>query len=299
VKRVGVDPMVGPLPETEQPPFAAVVVVVAAVADAGGVRRSAVHAVHGVAPIPVVAPFSLRRGVGRLVGERAGPGLDVIGLLGNILRLLGKVVLGSGGSREGEDGGGREGGPDRRLAHEVSPCCTRSTHRPGIQRAKLGDCSGNERRSRSADRFPLTSRQRRDNITNGRNQALFSMIPRFDQRFNIGDFIGQGRRTDEESRSFTRLGGQFGVAITSDLKWLPVEPTVTETYPASLTGERPDLSCLTAVFSLYLDESKYFGVDLGTPAAGAKICCRARPTGPSGSARSSRLYRHSEGLCER
>lgn len=101
------------------------------------------------------------------------------------------------------------------------------------------------------------------NITTGKNQSLLSIIPRFDLRFNIGDFIKSGSRTIEESRSFTRLGGQLGVTITSDVKWLPVELTVTETYLASLTGKRPDVSYLKAVFSLYFDENKYFGVDLG------------------------------------
>jgi hypothetical protein len=100
------------------------------------------------------------------------------------------------------------------------------------------------------------------NITS-RNRSLFSIIPRADLRFNWGDFIAQGSRAAEDSRDFVRLGGQIGVTLTSDLKWLPVELTVAETYLAALNGGLDDLSQLKAVFSLYFDEKKYFGIDLG------------------------------------
>lgn len=95
------------------------------------------------------------------------------------------------------------------------------------------------------------------------DQKLFSIIPRFDMRLVGGHFTKLGDRPPEKSGDFVRVGGQIGLTVTSDVKWLPLELTVTETYLHALQGEPDDLSYLKGVFSLYFDEKKYFGIDLG------------------------------------
>lgn len=100
------------------------------------------------------------------------------------------------------------------------------------------------------------------NIAPG-EQKLFSIIPRFDVRAVGGHFTKLGDRLPEDSGDFVRIGSQIGVTLTSDVKWLPLEFTVTETYLHALKGEPDDLSYLKGVFSLYFDEKKYFGIDLG------------------------------------
>lgn len=101
------------------------------------------------------------------------------------------------------------------------------------------------------------------NIVTAKNQSLFSIIPRGDLRLVGGHFTKKGDRADDDARDFVRLGGQLGVTFVSDLKWLPVELSVTDTYLWALTGEPGHISYLKGVFSIYFDEKKYFGVDLG------------------------------------
>jgi hypothetical protein len=101
------------------------------------------------------------------------------------------------------------------------------------------------------------------NITTADNRSLFSIIPRGDIRLIGGHFTRRGDRAEEDSRDFVRLGGQVGVTLTSDLKWLPVELTITDTYLWAISGEPDHISYLKGVFSIYFDEKKYFGVDLG------------------------------------
>jgi hypothetical protein len=101
------------------------------------------------------------------------------------------------------------------------------------------------------------------NILTANDQSLFSIIPRGDIRLVGGHFTQQGSRADDDSHDFVRLGGQAGVTFTSDLKWLPVELTITDTYLWALTGDPSHISYLKGVVSIYFDEKKYFGVDLG------------------------------------
>lgn len=162
--RVDPDIMVGLLPQAEQAgeaekaeqaPFAAVVVAVVTVAAVahsgrvGGVGRGCVGAVA----VAVLAGLALGIGIGRLVGELAGLGLDVIGLLGNLLRLLGQILLGRGRSRKCEDGGGRERGPQCRSAHEFPPVAPGITHRAGSQTGEAETLfrESNERGSEGLD----------------------------------------------------------------------------------------------------------------------------------------------------
>lgn len=101
------------------------------------------------------------------------------------------------------------------------------------------------------------------NIVTTQNQSLFSIIPRGDLRLVGGHFTKVGDRAADNSHDFVRLGGQLGVTLVSDLKWLPVEISIADTYLWALTGEPGHLSYLKGVFSIYFDEKKYFGVDLG------------------------------------
>jgi len=101
------------------------------------------------------------------------------------------------------------------------------------------------------------------NVTTSGNRSLLSVIPRLDLRMTAGDFVKLGTRAPEESRDFIRVGGQVGVSLVSDVKWLPLELSVTETYLRALQGSPDDLSQLRAIFSIYFDEKKFFGIDLG------------------------------------
>lgn len=101
------------------------------------------------------------------------------------------------------------------------------------------------------------------NVTSTNDESLFSIIPRFDLRLNGGHFIKQGSRLDEDSQDFIRLGGQVGATLTSDVKWLPLELTLTETYLRALDGGPKNLSQFKGIFSIYFDEKKFFGIDLG------------------------------------
>lgn len=101
------------------------------------------------------------------------------------------------------------------------------------------------------------------NITTSDNRSLFSVIPRIDLRATAGDFTELGTRLAADSQDFIRVGGQIGFTIASDIKWLPLELSINETYLYALEGEPDDLSYLKGVFSLYFDEKKYLGIDLG------------------------------------
>jgi hypothetical protein len=113
--------------------------------------------------------------------------------------------------------------------------------------------------------MPVFNRRLNDaiNIHDNLGRNLFSIIPRADLRLNIGHFVDQGTRADEDSVDFIRMGFQAGFSIVSDLGWLPAELTVTETYLRALRGNPANLSQLRAVLSLSFDKNKYFGVDLG------------------------------------
>ncbi len=101
------------------------------------------------------------------------------------------------------------------------------------------------------------------NVTTTDNRSLLSVIPRLDARITAGDFVRLGTRVLEESQDFVRLGGQVGVSLVSDVKWLPLELTITETYLRAVQVRPDELSQLRAIFSIYFDEKKFFGIDLG------------------------------------
>jgi hypothetical protein len=95
------------------------------------------------------------------------------------------------------------------------------------------------------------------NILTADNRSLFSIIPRADIRLIGEHFTKLGSRDPGASDDLVRLGGQLGVTFTSDVKWLPVEVTLTDTYLWALQGGP------NGVVSVYFDEKKYFGVELG------------------------------------
>lgn len=70
------------------------------------------------------------------------------------------------------------------------------------------------------------------------NERLFLLISKADLRLVAGDFTELGTRASAESIGFIRIG----------------------THLDAIKG---DLSYLKAVFSIYFDEEKYFGINLG------------------------------------
>jgi hypothetical protein len=96
-----------------------------------------------------------------------------------------------------------------------------------------------------------------------KDRPLFSIMPRGEIRAALGHFIKQGDRTADVTHDYLRVGGQFGATLSSDVDWLPLDLTVTETYLHGLRGFPRDLSQFKVVFSASLDAKKYFGVDIG------------------------------------
>lgn len=98
----------------------------------------------------------------------------------------------------------------------------------------------------------------------GSNQLpLFSIMPRGELRGTYGHFGKAGTRLAVESVDFLRVGGQIGATLSSDIDWLPIDLTVTESYLYGLSGNPEDLSQLKFVLSASFDAKKYFGVDIG------------------------------------
>ncbi|WHU03103.1 hypothetical protein [Sphingomonas sp. NIBR02145] len=93
-------------------------------------------------------------------------------------------------------------------------------------------------------------------------EYFFSYRPIFDIRFNNGTFTKQGDRPDLQAQDFSRIGTQFGFAISHDNFRFPIDLTVTETYMHALSGYPRDLSQFRSVLSLSFDTNNYFGLDL-------------------------------------
>jgi hypothetical protein len=94
-------------------------------------------------------------------------------------------------------------------------------------------------------------------------RPVLSVMPVVELRSTAGTFLKQGTRTADNSRDFVRVGGAFGLNVVSDLTWLPLQLTLTETYLYGFAGNPDDLSQLRGVLSVNLDKQKYFGLELG------------------------------------
>ncbi len=91
---------------------------------------------------------------------------------------------------------------------------------------------------------------------------FISYRPILDFRFNNGTFARRGDRPLADSRDFSRMGTQFGIALSSDDPNLPVDLVVTETYLLGLAGDPDELSQFKSVLSLAFDPDRYFGLDI-------------------------------------
>jgi hypothetical protein len=91
---------------------------------------------------------------------------------------------------------------------------------------------------------------------------FFSYRPILDFRFNNGTFTRQGDRLALEAKDFSRIGTQFGFAISHDNSRIPIDLIVTETYMVALAGYPRTLSQFKSVLSLSFDSNNYFGLDL-------------------------------------
>lgn len=94
-----------------------------------------------------------------------------------------------------------------------------------------------------------------------RHDYFFSYRPILDFRFNNGTFTKQGDRLAQDATDFSRIGTQFGLAISHDNPRIPIDFSVTETYLHALAGYPRDLSQFKSVISFSFDSSSYFGLD--------------------------------------
>ncbi len=92
---------------------------------------------------------------------------------------------------------------------------------------------------------------------------FFSYKPIFDIRFNNGTFAKRGTRTLETSTDFSRIGTQFGFAISHDNPRIPIDLSVTETILYGLSGYPRWLDQFKTNLSIGFDSNSYFGIDIG------------------------------------
>jgi len=90
-----------------------------------------------------------------------------------------------------------------------------------------------------------------------------SIMPLFDVRLDSGHYQDCGSLQPHQCFNYTRLGSQFGFAITSDNENLPFNLSVTDTRLAGLTKRSRDIDYLKAVLSYALNKDKSVALDLG------------------------------------
>jgi hypothetical protein len=82
-------------------------------------------------------------------------------------------------------------------------------------------------------------------------------------RWNNGHFTRRGSRSADDSKDFSRVGGEFGVYVANDKGFpVPVELSVSDVYMHALAGFPKHLSLLVGDLTVYFDEKKHFGLDL-------------------------------------
>jgi hypothetical protein len=82
-------------------------------------------------------------------------------------------------------------------------------------------------------------------------------------RWNNGHFTKTGIRSSDQSKDFSRVGGEFGLFVASDNGFpIPIELSVSDIYMHALAGFPKHLSLLVGDFTIYLDDKKHFGLDL-------------------------------------
>lgn len=84
-----------------------------------------------------------------------------------------------------------------------------------------------------------------------------------DLRFNNGFFTRGGDREAKDSRDFSRIGGRVGLSLVSGVKGMPADLAIYNTRIWGLAGSPKHLSQLKANLAFYLNEERYFGIDLG------------------------------------
>ena len=85
-----------------------------------------------------------------------------------------------------------------------------------------------------------------------------------DLRSNNGTYVRTGSRLSADSHDFMRVGGRLGLGVTSIAKSpVPFELVLADSWMWAVTGKPGHLSRLDTILTLYLNEDKIFGVELG------------------------------------
>jgi hypothetical protein len=95
-------------------------------------------------------------------------------------------------------------------------------------------------------------------ITGNDSFASYKII--FDLRNDNGVYTNRGKASVASShKSFSRLGGQVGLAVLSDYEPLPLSFTSTYTGLYGISGNR-NISYFVNTLTFYLDSNKYWGI---------------------------------------
>jgi hypothetical protein len=84
----------------------------------------------------------------------------------------------------------------------------------------------------------------------------------FDMRLDGGVYTDRGTVDPGNRRDYARLGTQFGIALTSDIKYLPLDLLVTDTYLYGFSGAYSQINYFKATLTFSFDPKRYFGVNL-------------------------------------
>ena len=86
--------------------------------------------------------------------------------------------------------------------------------------------------------------------------------PILDVRLNTGIYTNRGTLDPENHRDYMRLGTQFGIALTSDIKHLPLDLVVTDTFLHAFSGAYDQINYFKASLTFSFDPKRYLGVNL-------------------------------------
>jgi hypothetical protein len=94
--------------------------------------------------------------------------------------------------------------------------------------------------------------------------ASVSLRPIVDARLDEGIYTARGSQNVVRNRDYTRLGTQFGLALTSDNGNIPLDATLTYTYLHGFSGFFGEVTSLKSSVTLSFTKERYLGITLST-----------------------------------
>jgi hypothetical protein len=86
--------------------------------------------------------------------------------------------------------------------------------------------------------------------------------PIVDFRLTTAVYTERGTIDSDKREDYTRLGTQFGLGLSSDIPYLPLDLVVTHTYFHGFSGAYDALNYFKAMLTISFDPKRYFGVTL-------------------------------------